>query len=390
MARRIIQDLGLAAVLTLVAVMGTGPAAANQDLTAPGPSYVLVVVASLAVAARRWRPMWTFGVAGAATTAYLGLGYAYGPIFFALVVAVYSLAVQAPLRRAVASTAVLLAAGTVAVLVGVVEGERTWPDFASVAGWIAVPAAVGVALKARRDAATAVRAEQGRRALSEERLHLAQEVHDVVGHGLAVVAMQAGVALRVVDRDPAQARAALEAIRATSREALDGLRAELAALRGEPEWPGQPGRPESPEAPLRPAVGLSDLPRLVERLRSGGLPVAVEVDGAAESLPGDVDRAAYRIVQESLSNVLRHGGAGAAATVSIRRSPGGLRVEVTNSGRPSDGAADPHGVEGHGVEGMRSRAAALGGTLSAGRRRDGGYAVVAVLPVDAPGTGVTA
>jgi signal transduction histidine kinase len=219
-----------------------------------------------------------------------------------------------------------------------------------------------------RASAADLRGEQSRRAVSEERLRLAQEVHDEVGHGLAVIAMQSGVALRMLDRDLAQVRQALEAIQAASRDALDGVRAELAALR-EPERPG---------APLRPATGLAELPALAARIRATGLPVTVDIDDTVTDLglPAEVDRSAYRIVQESLTNVLRHGGPGATARVRVAVDASTLRLEVTDTGR---GAAP--GASGQGIDGMRTRAEALGGSLEAESSTDGGFAVRARLPV---------
>ncbi|MFW6034180.1 MAG: sensor histidine kinase [bacterium] len=369
-------DIGLAAVLTYVGMVGTGPAADSWGRPAPLLSYVLVAVACLSIVAWRWRPMWTFGLAGAATVAYLALGYAYGPIMFALVVAVYGLTSRLPVRTSVLSAAALLAATEAAVVAGAATGTRGWTELLSGAAWIVVPAAAGIAVKIRRQAAADVRDAQARRAVSEERLQLAQEMHDVVGHGLAVIAMQAGVALRVLDRDPAAARSSLEAIRDTSKDALDGLRAEVEALRN--------GLVDS-GAPLRPYPGLADLPELAGRMRSSGLPVTVDGGAAAGGsgvpigggVPAEIDRAAYRIVQESLTNVLRHAGPEATATVHVGQGSGVLRVEVVDTGRGAPGPA-----EGHGITGMRERAEALGGTLEAGPRPSGGFAVRAELPVD--------
>jgi signal transduction histidine kinase len=363
------SDLGLTALLVSVGLVGTGGAAANHAQTAPTAAYVLTLAACLPVAFSRWLPAWTAALTGAATVAYVGLGYAYGPIILALVVAVYRLTAGTPIRRALAGAAVLACAAVGAVAARAVAGRpEDWSDFVSAAACVAVPAAIGVAVKVRRDATVDVRSEQSRRAISEERLRLAQEVHDVVGHGLAVTAMQAGVALRVLDRDPARVRQALEAIQAASRDALDGVRAELAALR----------EPEPPGSPLRPATGLADLPALAARMRSTGLPVAVEIDDtiAGVGLPAEVDRSAYRIVQESLTNVLRHGGAGATARVRVEVDAGMLRVEVTDTGR----GATP-GVSGQGINGMRARAAALGGSMEAASPPDGGFAVRARLPL---------
>jgi signal transduction histidine kinase len=370
-------DLGLTAALVVFALFGTGPAAANQGLApAPTAAYALAVLACAPILVRRRWPAWTLALTGAITTVYIGLGYAYGPILLAMAVAGFAFAVRSPVRRVVAACAVLLTAGAVAVW----ASGRGAGELVSVAAWLLIPAAVGVAVKVRRDASADVRAEQARRAISEERLQLAQEVHDVVGHGLAVIAMQAGVALKVLDRDPAGARAAVEAIRATSREALDGLRAEIEALRAAPTPSDAPAR-EPSAAPLRPGVGLADVPRLVERIRSGGLTISVEVavdpDGVPGGVPAEIDRAAYRIVQESLTNVLRHAGSTASARVRVVRDGADLLVEVFDDGR---GGAGPPG---HGITGMRDRARALGGTLEAGPRPGGGFAVRARLPVPA-------
>lgn len=360
-------DLVLTALLLVVGLAGTGPAAANQGQVAPLLSYVLVVAACLPIAVRRWRPLWTFVLTGAATVAYFALGYAYGPILFALFVAVYGLAVRSPLRRTALWVGVLLAVGLLAV-----ARFLEVRDLVTVTAWLVIPAAVGVAVKARRDATAGIRAEQARRAVSEERLQLAQEVHDVVGHGLAVIAMQAGVALRVLDREPDKVRASLEAIRFLARDTLDGLRTELVALRS-----------GSSRAPLRPDSGLAELPGLTERIRSAGLPVAVEISSSVGELPSDVDTAAYRIVQESLTNVLRHAGPEAAARVRIARDGRDLLVEVSDSGGPAVVAADDAGL---GIEGMRQRAEAVGGTLDAGPIPAGGFTVRARLPLASGGS----
>ncbi len=371
------SDVGLAALLTYVGMVGTGPAADSWGRSAPPFSYVLVAVACLSIVAWRWRPMWTFGLAGAATVAYIALGYAHGPILFALVVAVYGLASRYPVRTSAPSVAALLAAGEVAVIVGAATGIRGWPEVLGAAAWVVVPAAAGIVVKVRREAAADVRTAQARRAVSEERLQLAQEMHDVVGHGLAVIAMQAGVALRVLERDPATARSSLEAIRDTSKEALGGLRAELEALRNGTEGSG---------APLRPYPGLADLPALAARMRSSGLPVTVELQDGTAGVPAEVGRAAYRIVQEALTNVLRHAGPEAAVHVRVGTVAGVLQAEVVDTGN----GPPPEPVDGHGITGMRERAEALGGALEAGPGPSGGFAVRAELPVTggaAPGEG---
>lgn len=366
-------DLALVGALLLVGLNGTGPAAENQGTTVPVTGYLLVVAACLPVVVWRWRPLWALVGTGAATATWFALGYPYGPVMLPLVVAVFGYASRVPLRRAALATGVLAGAGAVALAAEVATGGRTVAQYLTgttwLLAWLIVPAAVGAVVKARRDAVANVRAEQARRAVSEERLRLAQEVHDAVGHHLAVIAMQSGVVLRAFDKDPARARAGVESIRAMSTEALDQLRAELDAMRRSSP---------RPEAPHRPRTGLADLPELVDRIRASGLPVTLKVTGGAPGagLPPEVDHAAYRILQEGLTNVLRHGGPDAVATVRVDRGGDALRLEVTNTGAP----ARVDGV-GHGIAGMRERAAALGGTLSAGPEPPGRFTVRAHLPL---------
>jgi signal transduction histidine kinase len=361
-------DLLLTAFLLFLGLGGTAPASSHQHTTAPPGAYVLVVIAALAVVVWRHHPLWTFVISGGATMLYIGLGYAYGPILFAAATADLTLALRIGLRRSLLAMGALLVASVAAIGVGVAQGTRVWTEVISLAAWLIIPAAVGMVIKARRDATSTVREEQARRAVTEERLRLAQEVHDVAGHGFAVIAMQAGVALRVLDRDPGAARSALEGIRAASREALDSLRSEIEAL-------------QQGTGPLRPGSGLADLPALAGRIRTSGLPVSLDGPVAADDLPPDVDRTAYRIVQESLTNVLRHAGADATAAVAIRREPEApglevLCIEVRDTGRGSSATVVP----GRGLAGMRSRAEALGGTVEAGPGADGGFTVIARLP----------
>jgi signal transduction histidine kinase len=233
---------------------------------------------------------------------------------------------------------------------------------------VAGVAAVGAALQVRRRSEAGVRREQARRAVSEERLQMAQDVHDGVGHGLAVIAMHAGVALHVLDRDPARARELLTAIQATSREALDGLRTDL------DRW-----RSADDAASRRPVPGLDDLPRLLARMRAGGLVLDDRVELCA-GVPAEVGEAAYRIVQESLTNVLRHAGA-TPADVTLGCTGDALIVEVRDRGAGAPGSDDV--PAGSGITGMRRRTAALGGRFTAGPAPDGGFVVRAELPVGA-------
>jgi signal transduction histidine kinase len=250
-------------------------------------------------------------------------------------------------------------------------GWVTW--FATV---YCASAAVGTAVRTRSE----THVEQVRRVATEEQLRMAQDLHDGVGHGLAVIAMQAGVALHVLESDPVGARRSLEAIRDTSRESLDLLRDELVRL--------SPLTGDA--APRSPRHRLAHLEALADRVRAGGLPVGLVVDADAEvggGLPEVVEDAAYAVVQESLTNVLRHASASSAQVV-VRRSEGDLEITVTDdgvgavSGRPRPG----NGITGMGITGMRARVESLDGTLEAGpvaRAGPGrGFRVHARIPVE--------
>ena len=197
-----------------------------------------------------------------------------------------------------------------------------------------------------------------------DRLRTAQDVHDIVGHGLAAITMQAGVALHVLDRSPRQAREVLESIKASSQDALDELRATLAVFRSAGD-----GRAPTPD--------LDRLDVLVARTTGVGVPVDLVHDGERVRMPATVELTAYRIVQESLTNVLRHAGP-TRATVRLAHAPDALTVEITDTGRGPSGDDG----EGQGITGMRARAGAVGGMLEAGPGRGGGFIVRARLPLD--------
>lgn len=368
-------DLLPCVLLLWVGIFGTGPAARHEHVTVAPLAYGLVVLAALATLVWRVRPLWTLGIVTGSVLAYLLLDYPYGPIVFSQVLAALGAALWLPLRRMVTGIAVVLAASTAVVAVGVITGIRSWSELLPISVWLVIPAAVGAVVKARRDAAKEVRAAQARRAVSEERLRLAQEVHDVAGHGFAVIAMQAGVALRVLDRDPAAARTSLEGIRMASRQALDGLRAEVEALRS--------------DVPLRPRSGLADLPALADRMRASGLPVDLQLPGAVPGaaatgaagypdIAPPVDLAAYRIVQESLTNVVKHARASRVSVV-LSRQPTSVIAVVEDDGVGLDtGSAHDGGL---GLVGMRERMALLGGRLTLETTPDGGTTLHAEVPL---------
>lgn len=375
--RAALWDVAPAALLLVMGLAGTRRAGAYQIDVSREPdtlAYVLVALAASSLAARRHRPRATWALCSTCVAGYLFLGYPFGPVLFTIPVAAYAVGLRVPVRAAialVATTTTLVLAAPLGRFLQPVDppewaGSSAWA--LAMLGIVAGSTAAGVAVRTRRESAARVRAEQARRAVSEEQLRMAQELHDNVGHGLAVVAMQAGVALHVLTSDPDKARASLQAIRDTSREALNGLREELAQLRA----PGD-------GADVRRTVpGIGDLGVLVERIGSGGVDVDLRLRMSAEELEDVAEQthaAAYRIVQESLTNVLRHADT-ATAQVSVGRDGDTLVLEVLDTGAGVLTVTD----EGTGLPGMRARAEALGGSLSAGPRPGGGFGVLARLP----------
>src|SRR3954447_3800951 len=306
------HDLVPALPLLAIGLAGTSRAAEQQLdwLREPdAAAYTCVTAAALALLLRRRAPRLTLVAVGTAISVYLAQRFAFGPILLTGPVAAWAVASRLPWREALAWVGgFLLVMASAAAPVFYADGGGGGGAHRGGSGaWAAAVggvAAIGAALQVRRRSEAGVRAEQARRAVSEERLQMAQDVHDGVGHGLAVIAMHAGVALHVLDRDPERARELLTSIQATSREALDGLRADL------DRW-----RDPDDAAARRPMPGLEDLPQLLARMRAGGLVLAERID-AGTGVPEEVGAAAYRIVQESLTNVLRHAG-GAAAQVRI-------------------------------------------------------------------------
>jgi signal transduction histidine kinase len=331
-------------------------------------ALLLVLLGPAALAVRdRW-PLAAAVAAVGATDVYIGLGYPYGPIFVSVAVALFH-AVRAGHRRGTWS---LAAAGYGGFVVASFVDPRAGrgpsaAHLALVAGWLAVVLAVSEVVRIRRDqVAERERAEheEKQRRASEQRLTLAQELHDVLAHNISLINVQASVALHLIDEQPDQARPALTTIKAASRDALHELRTALDLLR------------RGEEAARAPAPRLADLETLVAGVRAGGLQVQLQHDDPVAPLPAAVELAAYRIVQEALTNVTRHAHAHA---VSIRLAyEDGVTLEVADDGRGGSVAA------GNGIAGMRERAAALGGTVEAGPRPGGGFRVAAHLPARLP------
>jgi signal transduction histidine kinase len=332
--------------------------------------YAILLAGPLALG---WR--FKFPVPALAVTIASAVGFVAwveeprGPYFLAAIFAVFA-AVEAGKRMA---TWALAAAGYTAYAF---VTRPDWGRAVAIAGAVAVSLLLAEANRVRRQQFAEVakyraeqaraRAEQEKRQASEERLRIARELHDVLGHHLSLINVQAGVGLHLMDTRPEQAREALTAIKSASAEALREVRSVLGVL-----------RPEEEAAPRAPAPSLA---RLDDLTADAGLPVRAVVEGEPRPLPAEVDRAAYRIVQEALTNVRRHAGAEAAAVVTIGYGAGEVTVRVAD-----DGVGGPAVPEvGNGIAGMRARAAALGGTLVAGPADGGGFTVAAVLPLAPP------
>lgn len=240
---------------------------------------------------------------------------------------------------------------------------------------LAAACMAGLLTRERREHAVALRAQEVAEAVTAERLRIARELHDMVAHSIGIIAIQAGVGSRVIRTQPDEAREALRAIEATSRETLSGLRRTLVALRRTDPGEAAPGR-----APLAPSPGLDDVERLAAATADAGVRVDVHRSGKQRPVPADIDLSAYRIVQEALTNVVRHAGTG-RCRVAIDHGDRELSVEVVDDGR---GAAENGPAHGFGLVGMRERVGLLHGHFSAGPRPEGGFRVVARLPLPEP------
>jgi signal transduction histidine kinase len=333
---------------------------------------VLLVVGSVLLLWRHRYPVWVAFGTVFATVVYFGAGYPYGPVFLPVAIGCFSAVVAGRRWAAWSALGVLWVAHLLIAhwlyrwLPPQHDHGMPWGRELAVATWVVAIAAISELARTRREQWArdrAERAQAARRRADEERLRMARELHDVLAHSISVINVQAGVGLALLDSDPEQARTALTTIKAASKEALGEVRQVLDTLR-------TPG-----DAPRAPAPGLDRLPELVQQAASAGLTVAI--DGTPPRLPPNTDLAAFRIVQEALTNVVRHSGS-RHARVHIGHEGGALRLRIDDDG-PATG--EDAGGSGNGLAGMRERAAALGGTIEAGARPDGGFRLLAVLPL---------
>ena len=374
-------DIALAVLAAVVQIGGTALAARHHPpvRTLDVYGYLLLAAGPAALLVRRAQPVPVLMLAFATTLGYVLLGYPSGPIWITLIVA-FGTALMTGHRFAAYGS---LLAGYLGflwlpVLTAAEPPPSPWAAL-GLAAWFLVLLAGAELIRNRRAFAQASRQrmieeqrsahEAAERQASEERLGIARDLHDVVAHSLSLINVQAGVALELMDQRPEQVRTALSAIKHASREALVDVQSVLDSLR-------RPGE----EMPRAPAPSLRDVGELVRRAEATGL--AVDMRATEMALPRGVDAAGYRIVQEALTNVVRHADA-SGVSVRIGEEQGDLVIEVEDdgAGRPGTSGGGARGG-GSGIRGMTERAAALGGQLTAGRRTGSGFAVRARLPLE--------
>jgi signal transduction histidine kinase len=373
-------DAVVALLLAAVFVVGSTHPAYGVPLWV---AYLLALISTLPAAVRRLWPLPVLGVVLAGSAAAMVIGTGKDPSVVVAFV-LYLVALRYPRRTSAAVLAGVLALAAVGVVAGGAALEDNKISGAAahgltsalvlVAGW-----AIGVAVREQRAYTAGLREQserrvqaqlaEGRHAAAEERLRIARELHDVVAHSLSLIAVQAGVGNYVAGARPAEAARALGSIEVTSRGALREMRRLLGVLRD-----------ESAEADLAPAHGLADVGQLITGTADAGVRVQLEIRGTRRPVPPGVDLAAYRIIQEALTNVVKHART-TASRILVTYEDDAMRLEITDAGAgaPADAVA---ASAGHGIAGMRERASLFGGEFHAGPLPGRGFRVTARLPLD--------
>ncbi|MFD5478177.1 sensor histidine kinase [Streptomyces hawaiiensis] len=384
-AHPLAMDAVLAAAVLVCMVAGSFVEPRHRDSvswalrTPDSLSLVLIALGAAALVFRRRAPMTVLALTGTVSVLESVTGDPRAPVAMSAVVALYTVA--STTDRPTTWRVGLL---TMTVLTGAAMSAGSLPWYAqenlAIFAWTGIGATAGDAVRSRRafvqaireraERAERTREEEARRRVAEERLRIARDLHDVVAHHIALVNVQAGVAAHVMDKRPDQAKEALAHVREASRSALDELRATVGLLR-------QSG---DPEAPTEPAPGLDRLDELTGTFRSAGLRIEVARADQGTTLPAAVDLAAYRIIQEALTNVQKHAGPQAKAEVSVVHVGPNIEITVLDDGSGEYETQDSGG--GHGLLGMRERVTALRGTLTTGPRYGGGFRVHAILPLE--------
>jgi signal transduction histidine kinase len=382
-----VQGTGDAVLAAFLAATSVLPVLAVGDLSWGHPKALgvaLGLLSTVPVAWRARRPLTAFAIVlfanGACIYAAVPNGAAFQP-FVALTLTAYSVGSRAEGRRALWVPPVLLLASVPVFVAARLHGQDSGNIIPSLV-WLVAAWAVGRVVRSWRHKNAALEAAnreleeqrelQAQAAVAVERGRIARELHDVVAHNVSMIVVQAGAAARVLHGEQPDVRNALEVIAASGRETVDEMRTLLGVLRSD----------DGPAA-LKPQPGLADLEQLVSGVREAGLPVTLRIEGAPRPLPPTLDLSAFRIVQEALTNTLRHAGP-ARAEVTVRYEDGLVTLEIADTGHGPDGGPITGRGTGHGLVGMRERAAMLGGELEAARADSGGFTVRARLPVATP------
>ncbi len=373
-------DVLLALFVTIIQVLSATIPVPVEPASTPVSAigYALLIVSGIAVVARRRRPVAVFVVTGVASLVYFAFDFPDRASYLGLFVALYSVAAYGDGYRSLR----IAGAGISVLATGwVIAGADVEP--VSAIGWVffriggaVIATMLGESARSRQvmaadaqrraELAERSRDEEARARVDAERLRIAREVHDTVAHGIAIINVQAGVTAHVLDKRPEQARKALRTIELTSSQALQDMRAILGVLHDGDE--------------REPFPGLDQIRELTGKAREAGLDITVEQPEPVPVLPSAVGSAAYRIVQESLTNVIRHVGP-TRVTVTLEPVVNALRVRVADEGRRTPAPAHTGSTSGRGIMGMRERCRLLGGELDAKPRPSGGFEVTASLPL---------
>ncbi len=372
--RQWLADGAFALIVGAIAIIGTYFVGQHQPdhQALDAGALALLATGAAALVFRRQYPGGVLIFAMGITLLYLLLDYPKGPNFLIMIIAYFTAMMQG--RRLIV-WAVLAAEFVLFPWGPYVLGNEAAPtptEMFGLAGWLLVGATVAEIVHIRQQRLIRAQAEETRRRAGEERLRIAHELHDVLGHNISLISVQAGVALHLMDKQPEQARVALAVIRDASKEALRELRSVLDVLRQGDE-----------AAPRAPSPGLASLNDLVTRAAEAGLQVQTAISGNLQGLPASVDLTAFRIIQEALTNVMRHSGQ-SSSSVQVTCNAQELTLRIDNA-VGSEAGGNPSGHEiglGQGILGMKERATALGGVVEAGRRPDGGFRIFARLPLN--------
>jgi len=372
--------MALAVFLVVLVTMGT-PTSADSYHQIDALGYLLIAAQTLTLAWRRRYPVGVLSVVIVAFMIERALDYPPNLAMIGIIFALYSVGAQLPKRRSAIVGAIAIIVVVAWTGLGVVSYDIPASAMISSFGFMMLPLILGREAHRREQRslkleARAIRAEfeKERRAsdaVSEERARIARELHDVVAHEVTIMTIQAAAAGKVLVSDTEQARAALGAIEQSGHRALTEMRRLLGLIRTDSD------------ADLAPQPGLDSLDTLIDVMNDSGISAELRIEGTPRSVPSGIDLNAYRIIQECLTNVVKHGGPGVAAVVVVRYTDAELQVSVTDDGRWAAQALASNG-SGHGHVGMRERVALINGTLVTGPRPGGGYGMRATIPLPSP------